>query len=106
VQKWPRFLQLQNACILKSRGVRQRGKMSKETVQAKIREILAQFAAEDVDEDQDIFATGLVNSLFAMQLVLSLEGEFDFEVADEDLDINNFNSVKALVGFVEKKTRA
>jgi methoxymalonate biosynthesis acyl carrier protein len=80
--------------------------MAEETVRAKIREILAQFAAEDVDEDQDIFATGLVNSLFAMQLVLSLEGEFDFEVADEDLDINNFNSVKALVGFVEKKTRA
>ena len=80
--------------------------MAEETVRAKIREILAQFAAEDVDEDQDIFATSLVNSLFAMQLVLSLEGEFDFEVADEDLDINNFNSVKALVGFVEKKTRA
>ena len=80
--------------------------MAEETVRAKIREILAQFAAEDVDEDQDIFATGLVNSLFAMQLVLSLEGEFDFEVADEDLDINNFNSVTALVGFVEKKTRA
>jgi acyl carrier protein len=67
--------------------------MADEKVVAKIREILAQFAAEDVEQDQDIFATGL-----------SLEGEFNFEVADEDLDINNFNSVNALVGFVEKKT--
>jgi methoxymalonate biosynthesis acyl carrier protein len=80
--------------------------MADEKVVAKIREILAQFAAEDVEQDQDIFATGLVNSLFAMQLVLSLEGEYNFEVADEDLDINNFNSVNALVGFVEKKTSA
>jgi methoxymalonate biosynthesis acyl carrier protein len=80
--------------------------MADEKVVEKIREILAQFAAEDVEQDQDIFATGLVNSLFAMQLVLSLEGEFNFEVADEDLDINNFNSVNALVGFVEKKTSA
>ena len=80
--------------------------MADEKVVAKIREILAQFAAEDVEQDQDIFATGLVNSLFAMQLVLSLEGEFNFEVADEDLDIYNFNSVNALVGFVEKKTSA
>ena len=80
--------------------------MADEKVVAKIREVLAQFAAEDGEQDQDIFATGLVNSLFAMQLVLSLEGEFNFEVADEDLDINNFNSVNALVGFVEKKTSA
>ena len=80
--------------------------MADKTVRAKVREILAQFAAEDVAEDQDICASGLVNSLFAMQLVLSLEGEFNFEVADEDLDINNFNSSNALVGFVEKKTSA
>ena len=80
--------------------------MTDETVKAKVREILAQFAAEDVDEDQDIFASGLVNSLFAMQLVLSLEQEFGFEVADEDIDINNFNSVKALVAFVGKKASA
>ena len=80
--------------------------MTNETVNAKIREMLAQFAAEDVQEDQDIFSTGLVNSLFAMQLVLSLEQEFSFEVADEDLDINNFNTVNALVNFVAKKTSA
>ncbi len=80
--------------------------MTNETVNAKIREMLAQFAAEDVQEDQDIFSTGLVNSLFAMQLVLSLEQEFSFEVADEDLDINNFNTVNALVNFVAKKMSA
>ena len=80
--------------------------MTNETVNAKIREMLAQFAAENVQEDQDIFSTGLVNSLFAMQLVLSLEQEFSFEVADEDLDINNFNTVNALVNFVAKKTSA
>lgn len=80
--------------------------MTNETVKAKIREMLAQFAAEDVQEDQDIFSTGLVNSLFAMQLVLSLEQEFSFEVADEDLDINNFNTVNALVHFVATKTSA
>jgi len=80
--------------------------MAEAHLQTRIRGLLAEFGAEDVAEDQDMFSTGLVNSLFAMQLVLSLEKEFGFEVADEDLDINNFNTVSALVGFVTRKTAA
>jgi methoxymalonate biosynthesis acyl carrier protein len=80
--------------------------MAEPEVENKIRELLAEFGAEEVAADQDMFASGLVNSLFAMQLVLSLETEFGFEVADEDLDINNFNTVNALVGFVGRKTAA
>ena len=74
------------------------------TTREKIRYLLVEVAADEIADDQEIFTSGLVNSLFAMQLVLFLEQEFQLKVEDEDLDINNFNTLNALVDFVEKKT--
>ena len=53
--------------------------------------------------DQDIFALGLVNSLFAMQLVNFVETEFGISVEQEDLEIENFNTVNAIADLVYRK---
>jgi acyl carrier protein len=53
--------------------------------------------------DADIFALGFVDSLFALQLISFLEETFAIEVNDQDLDISNFNSVAAIVAFVNNK---
>lgn len=57
----------------------------------------------EFDDDQDIFALGFVNSLFAMQLVLFVESEFNISVQDEDLDIENFRSVNAILRLIERQ---
>jgi methoxymalonate biosynthesis acyl carrier protein len=57
---------------------------------------------ESVGDEDDIFATGLVNSLFAMQLVQWLEREFSIEIQDEDLELRNFSTVAALAALVER----
>ena len=57
----------------------------------------------DLQDDQDIFALGLVNSLFAMQLVLFIEKEFNMTVGNEDLDLENFRTIDAMVRLVEQK---
>jgi len=54
------------------------------------------------DED-DIFALGFVNSLFALQLVMFVEHEFGISIDDEDLEIENFTSVNAITKLVERK---
>lgn len=59
-----------------------------------------------IGDDEDIFATGYVNSLFTMQLVLFVEQEFGLEVEDEDLERANFRSVNALTDFVTRKRAA
>ena len=56
------------------------------------------------DED-DLFATGIVNSLFAVQLVTFIEKTFALEMQAEDLEIGNFRSLNAATAFVEKKTQ-
>lgn len=69
----------------------------------KIRAFLGRFfRTTSLTDSDDIFALGL-NSLFAMQLVAWVEKEFDIHVADEDLEVSNFNSVNAITDFVSRK---
>jgi len=51
----------------------------------------------------NIFQSGLVNSLFAVQLIAFLEKQFGIRITNEDMNIANFSSVDRMVEFVEKK---
>ncbi len=54
-------------------------------------------------DGDNIFELGLVDSLFATQLVLFVEEEFGIDVMDSDLDITNFSSVKRIAELVKRK---
>jgi len=78
-----------------------------DTITAKVLQFLSQFIGDrDIDPDLDLFESGLLNSLFAMQLLLFVEQEFGVNVTNEDLDIKNFNSLNAVTGFVLSKLAA
>ena len=69
----------------------------------KIRSFIAKhIKRHELSDSDDIFALGLVSSLFTMQLVLFVEQEFEFEVSGEDLDIANFRTVDAIAALVER----
>ena len=65
--------------------------------------ISAHVPDEQVDDDEDLFATGLVNSLFAVQLVMWVEQTFDLQVAADELDFANFATIDAIANFVHGK---
>ncbi|NTW02300.1 MAG: acyl carrier protein [Oscillochloris sp.] len=74
-------------------------------VRAQIRAFLQKFIANHaLSDDEDIFATGFVNSLFAMQLVMFIEQTFDMTVGDEDLSIDNFRSIDVIARLVLRNT--
>lgn len=52
--------------------------------------------------DEDIFALGFVNSLFAMELVLFLENTFGFSVPNDALRLDNFRTVNSMVELVRQ----
>lgn len=54
-------------------------------------------------DDDDLFETGLVNSLFAVQLTTFIEKKFGIEISADDLDIRNFRSLSATTDFVLRK---
>ena len=55
-------------------------------------------------DEENLFEMGLVNSLFAVQLMTFIEKTFDLDVETEDLDIDNFKSLNATTEFVMRKT--
>jgi methoxymalonate biosynthesis acyl carrier protein len=65
--------------------------------------VLPFFKNYDLVDDEDMFALGVVNSLFAMQLVLFVEKEFQISVENEDLDFENFQSINAIAHLVDRK---
>ena len=56
-----------------------------------------------VNDDANLFESGIVNSLFAVQLMTFIEKTFAIEVGPEDLDIANFKSLNAMTAFVCRK---
>jgi methoxymalonate biosynthesis acyl carrier protein len=60
----------------------------------------------DLRDDEDIFALGFINSLFAMELVLFVEKNFHILIENEDLDIENFNCLNAIADLVARKSVA
>jgi methoxymalonate biosynthesis acyl carrier protein len=78
---------------------------NKEIVKQTIRRfLLGSINIPDLSDDDNLFEMGLVNSLFAVQLMTFIEKTFGLEVEIGDLDIENFKSINASTGFVMKKT--
>ena len=76
-------------------------------IKQRTRDFLFRFVRRrDIADDDDLFGSGLVNSLFAMQLVLFVEKDFGIKVGNKDLDLKNFRSVDAISELVVRKTPA
>ena len=65
--------------------------------------ILSSINIAHLNDDDNLFESGLINSLFAVQLMTFIEKTFAIEVGMEDLDIENFKSVNAAAAFVVRK---
>ena len=70
------------------------------TTQTALQQYLSDRLSTDIDPDLDLFASGLVTSLFAMELVVHLEQQFDIEVVGPDLKLDNFRSVRSMSDLV------
>lgn len=70
---------------------------------AKIRNFVRRFFRNEDFNDSDNIFENAVNSLFAMQLVLFIEKEFDIEVDNNEIDLENFNSIDAIADYIETK---
>lgn len=61
------------------------------------------FDTELVNKSTDLFSTGLVNSLFSMQLLMFLEKTYGITVENEDINIENFHTIEAILKYIERK---
>jgi len=56
-----------------------------------------------IDEKTLLFDEGIFDSLGLLNLISFLEKDFQVKVDDSELDAENFESIKAIESFVQKK---
>ena len=71
-----------------------------ESIRSALTEFLLKRLETTVAVDQDLFASGLVNSMFAMELVVTVEDFFGVEVIGSDLQLANFRTVEVMTELV------
>lgn len=72
-----------------------------------IRDFVLKYVKDDeLEDDENMFELGYVNSLFAMQLVMFVEKEFALTISRENLKLVNFQSIDAIVTLVEGERHA
>ncbi len=67
--------------------------------------IAAAFKGYEPGDDEDIFETGHVDSMFAMELLTFVEGTFRITVETDDLELDNFRTIERLAMLVDRKRR-
>ena len=79
--------------------------MLKPELKNEIRNFLEKYIVENkFTDDTNIFTEGFVNSLFAMDLIVFIEKNYEFKIANEDLKIDNFKSVNSIAQLIQTKS--
>ena len=68
-------------------------------------ELISGSKKKELDEEQDLLDSGLVNSLGVIQLVVFIQKYFGIDVPHSDVTIENFQSVKHIGAYVEARRR-
>ena len=58
---------------------------------------------ESIADDTLIFESGLLDSMGLLFLIEFLKEEFDITTNDDELIVENFESINNIVGFIESK---
>lgn len=69
-------------------------------------EILTGAPGSAVGPDDDLLASGLLDSLGVMQLVWFIEREFGLEVPPEDVTIEHFQSISHIADYIAGRQAA
>ncbi|MGC5032492.1 acyl carrier protein [Micromonospora sp. DT229] len=71
-------------------------------VQSELLAFLSARTKTDLEPDRDLFASGLVSSLFAMELVAYVEDHFGVVVGGDDLRLDTFRTVDRITALVRR----
>jgi methoxymalonate biosynthesis acyl carrier protein len=82
------------------------GQLSAAVIEQRLSEFLVERTKAEWELGQDLFASGLVSSLFAMELVVFVEKAFDVVVERDDLALDNFRTTGAMTDLVLRLRKA
>ncbi|WP_063727838.1 acyl carrier protein [Streptomyces sp. RTd22] len=71
-----------------------------ESIEQALLSFLEERTKTAVPPTQDLFASGLVSSMFAMELVVHLEQNYEVAIVGADLKLDNFRTVRQMTELV------
>lgn len=71
-----------------------------------LKEVAVETGRESLLPEDDLLMQGIIDSLGIVQLTAFMEKKFGIQVLDDEMVPDNFQTLKALSGFVEKKAKA
>jgi methoxymalonate biosynthesis acyl carrier protein len=81
--------------------------LEKDEIRSRVRaRVEPRLGGRSLSDDDDMFALGYVNSLFALQLARMVQKEFELQFGPEDMDFDNFRTVDGIVAMVISKMPA
>ncbi|EXG82133.1 acyl carrier protein [Cryptosporangium arvum] len=81
-------------------------RVSADVVEQELGAYLRERLNTPVPNDTDLFAAGLVNSMFAMELVVHLEGTYGVAIVGPDLRLDNFRTITQMAALVQRLSAA
>ncbi|HYW17204.1 MAG TPA: acyl carrier protein [Allosphingosinicella sp.] len=69
----------------------------------RVRAFVEERIGRPVAVDEKYFETGSVSSLFGLEIICYIEQQFGLAVDDDDLVLENFDSIANLAAFVGRK---
>ena len=68
-----------------------------------VEELLRDGARQSLSMDEPLVSTGLIDSLAMLRLIGFLEEEFSLTIGDGDVTLDNFETMRHLMQFLERK---
>ncbi len=65
--------------------------------------VIGSLGKPNLTDADDIFEVGEATSLYSMELVLFIEEKLGIPLEDDDLERDNFSTIGAMAGLVERK---
>lgn len=76
-------------------------------IEKKVREIINSCINSDIDVDliqlEDNLPQYGMNSISCIRLIVSIEDQYGFKVEDENLIVENFQSISKIVSYISKR---
>jgi methoxymalonate biosynthesis acyl carrier protein len=80
--------------------------LSPDVVGQELCDFLNDTLRQSVQIDDDIFAVGMADSMFALELIVYIERRYSLKLENEDLIRDNFCSARAMSQLVMKRSAA
>jgi acyl carrier protein len=75
-------------------------------IKNKIRGYLSRSVQDyEIKDDDNIFELGIVHSLFAIQIIIFIEKNFDIELDDDELDMEKMKSINSIAELIQSNLK-